>query len=402
MKVFIDFSSGGTVIMWNENGDRIMEAYPHKYLTTKEVLCSKPNQYNSKKFYEDYGITPSNARKIWNGFLKDRVFDENKEINKLVFRGPTLNVALHDIKKFEYEELAQQCRKDGIANVIPAVVYYGKSPQELKKELGKSAWKKICKASYTKNKLIYHQISNSKEIAFENSFSIFSEVPYTLCHVKPIFQVPNIAKHIVASKIPMKNFLRTRTKGTWNYEDNKTAQKIMQTYIDTYRMSQRLNAAFNPEWSPRRMQEEHDRMTIEIRDLQRKELSERHKTRFDSFQELPVLEYKGIKATPMLTYLDVVDEGSLMQHCVGGYAENCLKGNYVVYSLQREDYRTTLGILRYEVKYLTQSRPGYAFNQHYGRFNESVTDEDFKELASKIIKELNERNNKHEDVYCSA
>ena len=392
--MIVDFNSKGMIEAYNAEGKIICRIAPQKYIDTKYVLGSKPRKEVCKQFFSNHGVTPTYVRKRINAFMKERVFDAAPNCNKLMFKGAKSGVGtVWD--RFEYEEIAAQCKQDGIENVIPAVVKFGMTPQELKKELGKLTWKKICKNSYTKNRIIFHSTKNLKNVCFED----FVEVPFTLAKSSYTYWHKDIWKYMKNSGLPMKAFVKGKMYGypdiaiSSNKEQQQEAKKIVDIYMDTFRMSQRLNQPFNPEWSVRRMHEEHERLMQMQRDMLRKQEAASNSVRFDEFQKLPVVEHNGVVATPLLTRAEVIAEGEMMRHCVGGYASLCAKGTYVVYSLHKDGQRTTLGISRHKT---THEKANHAFNyilnQHYGKCNEQVKDNDFIETAQKVIQELNKVN----------
>ena len=394
--MIVDFNSKGMIEAYNAEGKTICRIAPHKYINTQRVLGSKPRKEVCKQFFNDHGVTPTYVRKRINAFMKERVFDAAPNCNKLLFKGAKRGVGtLWD--RFEYEEIAAQCKKDGIENVIPVVVKFGMTPQELKKEFGKSTWKKICKNSYTKNRTIIHAIPPAASNITD--FANFVEVPFTLTKSAYTYRHKDLWKHMRNSGLPMKAFVKGKMYGypdiasSRNKEQQQEAKKIVDIYMDTFRMSQHLNQPFNPEWSARRMHEEHERLMQMQRDILRKQKAAVNSVRFDEFQKLPVVEYNGVVADPLLTRAEVIAEGEMMRHCVGGYASLCAQGAYVVYSLHKDGQRTTLGISRHKTTYEKANHAfNYILNQHYCRFNEQVKDEDFIETAKKVIQTLHKVN----------
>lgn len=381
MSVIVDFDTNGNIAAFNREGKLICIIPPVKYAKTISVLkYHKTTKNICKYFFKEHGTTPTYVRKRINAFMKERVFDAAPNCNKLLFKGPRIGVG-HLWGSFEHEDIALQCKKDGIENVIPAVVLFGKNPQELKNELGKSIWKKICKNSYSKNRMIFHAVAGNR-ISFQ-SFQDFVDVPYTLARSKNVYQHRDLWKHIKNSGLPMNAFSDKK------HPEFRKARTIVTMFMDTNRMALQLQQPFNPEWSVRRMHEEHERLTRMQRGILRKESELENSLRFDEFQQLPVVLHNGCRADPLLTRAEVILEGEEMSHCVGGYATSCARGHYVVYSLNKDCIRTTLGIDRIQNQDKSYK---YVFSQHYGKFNNAVTDADFIETAVKVVQELNKKN----------
>ena len=132
--MIVDFNSKGMIEAYNAEGKIICRVAPQKYINTQYILGSKPRKELCKQFFNDHGVTPTYVRKRINAFMKERVFDAAPNCNKLLFKGAKSGVGTK-WDRFEYEEIAEQCKKDGIENVIPVVVKFGMTPQELKKGL---------------------------------------------------------------------------------------------------------------------------------------------------------------------------------------------------------------------------------------------------------------------------
>lgn len=170
-------------------------------------------------------------------------------------------------------------------------------------------------------------------------------------------------------------------------------ERKVDLYTDTSSMIKNLNRKhrfefkFNPNWSLRRMKEEHDRLSrllLEIKEKGNKYLDEidiraLHKNAIDFTFE------SGVTAALLSRYSEIVNEGSIMNHCVAMFANSCIDGNYLVYSLKKGDTRTTLGID------VSDSPRKYKLSQHYMKYNRIVEDEDFLQAAKQIILELNQR-----------
>jgi len=74
----------------------------------------------------------------------------------------------------------------------------------------------------------------------------------------------------------------------------------------------------------------------------------------------------GLKITPLLTGLDLYNEGRAMRHCVGTYALRCQYAGWRVFSLWEEDgTRSTLS--------LKPGDDGFTIDQHYGPENRPVS-----------------------------
>lgn len=370
------------VDMWNYKGEKICSftANNPPKSAAKTLLGNNKRflKEKAKEFYEQHGIRATNVIKVARGILYNEVYKQFPEWYNLCRTTSWIPVG-DRFKYLETEELLQQCRKDGIANVIPIVAYFGKSTQELKKSLGEQVWKKLCKNSYSRNRLLF--LKSTYRVTRVTPVD-WNAVPSTILKGRTQW-MPEVYEWLIKTQdCPLKSI-------TTDYNVHREAR----LYIDTQRMCIGAGETFNPNWSKRRMKEEHDRLSrmqqeianrraaeynVEYAKLLEKDFRELHKgletVRFDS----------GVVATPLVNMQQVQEEGSKMHHCVGSYASMCAKGGYLVWRLTRGDVETTLGIDVHQGK--------YSFSQHYGHCNAIVEDQDLKDAAESVVKMLNEKN----------
>lgn len=375
------YTSVPSIDMWDYKGEKLYSfpACSPPKSAAKDLLGK--NKYllkeRAKKFYEDHGILARDVVKIARGIVYNEVYKQFPEWYKLCRTTSWAPLA----SRFEYmetEELLQQCRKDGIANVIPIVAYYGKSPQELKKVLGENKWKKLCKNSYSRNRLLFMK-SNGRLTPID-----WSEIPSTILKSRTKW-MPDVYSWLIRTQSKPLNEI---AKTSFAVASDATM------YNDTKRMCDYAGETFNPNWSKRRMKEEHDRLSRiqqEIANRRQAERDERYskllKIDFRELHEgLETLEIpSGVVATPLVNMHQVQEEGSKMHHCVGSYAVMCAEELYLVWHLTKKDVETTLGIR-------SNGKGKYTLDQHYGFCNAAVEDENLKMAADFVVKMLNEKN----------
>lgn len=296
-------------------------------------------------------------------------------------------------------EVSKTTYDDGLYNILPLVVVTGKSPQELSKTI-KNKWKVLANNSLNKNKVI----AKVYITAIRHGHMYHLEA---LAHCASIAHLPTTLLHwhrkpLFSGGLPLLQYLTDNFRGSWG-DRGKIIQAAMY-YRDTKRLAEQLGRKFNPKWSARCMKEEHDRMT---REINAKLYSP------DVFECLKDVEpksfsHQGYQATLLMSARDIADEGSAMGHCVGGYTSLVGNGHYLVYSVTKDGGRSsTIGLSRKKVRKWVSPEPGdvspelgdapyeckvvdtYEFNQHFGRFNELVTDEDEKQIPTLLLKLLN-------------
>ena len=374
--------------LWNYKGEKIHSfavSDPPKN-AAKNILGSNKRylKERAKKFYEQHGIRATNVVKVARGIVYNEVYKQFPEWYRLC-RTTSWTPTGQRFEYLETEELLQQCRKDGIANVIPIVAYFKKSPQELKKTLGETTWKKLCKNTYSRNRLLFMR-SNTQLTPVE-----WNAVPSTILKSRMYFAPEVFLWLIRTQSIPLKN-----------YSKDYNIQREASIYIDTQRMCIGAGETFNPNWSKRRMKEEHDRLSRMQREIANRREAEYNseyakllKVDFRELHEgLEVIKFEsGVVATPLVNMQQVQEEGSKMHHCVGSYAGMCAKGEYLVWHLTKGDVETTLGInVQSERVMIAFGKNLYNFNQHFGHCNAIVEDQDLKDAAVFIVNMLNEQN----------
>ena len=381
-------SSVPIITLWNYRGEKI-----HSFAVNNPPKSAAKNllgnnkrhlKEEAKKFYEQHGIRATNVVKVARGIVYNEVCKQFPEWHRLC-RTTSWTPAGQRFEYLETEELLQQCRKDGIANIIPIVAYFKKSPQELKKALGETTWKKLCKNTYSRNRLLFLR-SDARLTPVE-----WNAVPSTILKSRTYF-APEVYSWLIRTQdIPLKN-----------YSKDYNIQREASIYIDTQRMCIGAGETFNPNWSKRRMKEEHDRLSRMQQEIANRRQAERNaeyaKLLKVDFRELhkglEVMEFdSGVVAVPLVNMQQVQKEGSKMHHCVGSYASMCARGEYLVWHLTKGSVETTLGIaVQHDNYVIVMSKDKYNLQQHYGFCNAAVEDEDLKAAAKSVVEMLNKKN----------
>ena len=212
-------------------------------------------------------------------------------------------------KALENKQIIQQLEKDGLYHLIPFAIVFGMSPEEGKKHLGASSWKKIANNSKTRNNYI-----------FQTGYEFYPEILDLRSGIiaQPLFTGGH--SDIIAGRLAptIADFPRT-----------------LHLVEDTRRMCARLQVPFNKNWSLSRFEKEHDKLSKEI-------LAQRFsKEPFgDPHQEV----IDGYTFTRLISKFEIAKEGSEMRHCVASYADHAECGRYEVYQVEGRGERATLGI----------------------------------------------------------
>lgn len=410
-----------TLELFNDDGRIIKRLHPWNSVTKKTFAGNGLSDgdslrpWASQYFTDTYGITPSKVAKIAKGILYEQVVKPNPHWAKLCRKGNWLPGA--SMQEFlEHNDLYEQCAKDRTENIIPLVALFGMDAKGLRELFGKNPWKKIVKNTYSRNRLIFINIMSNAEyidhgiLSRKKRFLYWNEFPSTTLksrYVKsenaPWWMFEMAFKE---TKQPLKALL----EGMYAPKGCSPTTDIVMEIKDTQRMASRLEQPFDQNWSYRRIKEEHNRLTLLERDRQQilrasrdVTYAERLKINFkDLHKWLDVVRWGDCVGTPLLNMQEVIDEGSKQGHCVGSYADYCAQGGYVVYSLEKNGVKSTLGVtFGKEFRRVVNEdgtatmeplRQRYIPQQHYLAYNRPVTDSDMLECALEIVRELNERN----------
>lgn len=225
--------------------------------------------------------------------------------------------------------------RDGLYNLIPAILHFSASPQEIRAKIGRGAWRRVATNSVTRNLLIMRAARRGgikdKDAAFMRLLDIPSGV------LPAIMSGADEDEAIAARITPRKRkieFLQT-----------------LHVVRDTRRMM--MPAEFNPQWGWPRMQREHELATKAI--MQRKYSAK-------AFAPSWRFEDEGFSAELLTSQLDIATEAATQHHCVASYARTAAMGEYAVFRIEGKE-RATAGIR------------GRRVDQVYGACNSQVSDE---------------------------
>lgn len=136
----------------------------------------------------------------------------------------------------------------------------------------------------------------------------------------------------------------------------------------------------DPRWSHRRVHEEHERLVHQQRQEQLRRRQERQALLYApvtvpsgasySYSNLATRLTARLLATPD----EYIQQGHDQQHCVGGYGDEALAGRVVTYSIERDGAIISTAMF---------DRSGHLL-QHYGKYNDHVTDPDALNLVSEL------------------
>lgn len=235
-----------------------------------------------------------------------------------------------------------QAERDGLWHIIPAIVVWKQSPQELRASLGKGLWKRIAGHSKTRNMQLMQRTSHGlqhktdADAGWGDYFVRLMEFPrWSLSFVQSADEAELL---------------------TAQYDRSREIDKFWDTlfYVqDTKRM---LNGYLNPKWSYEQMLRAHHEAQKE---LHRKNYSA------EPFASDWSHAGKNFTATLLNSELLIADEGAEMHHCVASYAGDAKRRRYAVLKIEGDE-RATCG--------LTFDGALWRIQQVYRACNEPVSD----------------------------
>lgn len=257
----------------------------------------------------------------------------------------------------------KQADKDGIFNIAPFILSYGKTPKELKSMFGKSLWKKLSHNSFSRNKLI--EASN----LFVGAANV---VPST------VLKNEYIAKYTLEGGIRYNygiyirrhngNIVAMIEKFFIIWKNSKFFYKnVSSHYMDIYLDMMDMGAQLNKKPNPKTMGEVevlHERYTKEIMERE----DSRTKDTTPVTQVLNSFKIGEYICTPLTSAADLYKEGKIMHHCIYSYLDRIKEQEY--YAVHIENLVTkevsTLGINVYEYGNGFDENAELSIDQHLG------------------------------------
>jgi hypothetical protein len=304
----------------------------------------------NKGLHENFGskITLRLNAALYNTFIKANFPRETYfAISRAGRRWNTFSPHMVD-RASENKHLIDQAVKDKTINLIPLMLEFQEDLQQLRKRFGKGLWKQLAHTSKTRMKLLAPLLRYSTELTSLRT----GILPLVSCYHMTTM---DIDRHVL-----------TAAKVAPRIEDFERTLGIVR---DTMRMADRAGVEVNHNWSWRRWNEEHDRLSW---DVARKGYSEK------KFAEDCVFTQGDYTFTLLTSQADIAAEGMQMRHCVASYAHTASIGNYAVFKIDGKERATlglTIGSIRDEDN-PTGSRVLHAMLQQcYGHSNKIISDE---------------------------
>jgi hypothetical protein len=229
-----------------------------------------------------------------------------------------------------------EAERDGLFNLIPIIIIRGNSPQAIRADIGRGAWRRIANNSVARNVLIMNAISRCNPKFATEALERLLDMPSGVIRAVGGYTVTD--DEVVAARITPRKRIQEFTQ-------------TLHLVRDTREML--MPADFNPKWGLARMRQEHEAATRAV--MQRRFSNKR-------FAEDFVFSGGGFTATLLTSQVEIATEGEVQHHCVASYARRAASGDYAVFKIEGKE-RATAGIA------------GNRLDQVYGSCNAPVSDD---------------------------
>lgn len=362
-------------------------------LTPKNILGTL-NKYTARSFCDEWRVPASQVAKV----VRSKAYEMINAPLKKWYSTHKGKDALMVRTASMIDEL-EQAEKDGLHHITPFIIIHKESPSELKKRY-KGVWKKLCKNTVTKNVQIATRLHDQFYMAdYANGASVaesMSDAPHT---VLKEMKNAGVFNSIEAFGWYSKWMKDGKAKGRTYRDSLVELRKERNIVWDTFRY---YGSAANPNWSLRRVREEHENMIRQLnteREQQRLIWDRSYSERVEKARNNPVTDKyakwmdtsfvsDGVNCKILTTYDEVREEGVAMGHCVGSYAFDVVEQKYCVVHMEENGVPSTLGL---RIIADSVGNQKFVVEQHYGKHNTPVESKNMYNLAHKVEKMLNDK-----------
>jgi len=232
----------------------------------------------------------------------------------------------------------KEAEHDGLHHLIPIIVAYMESPQEIRRRIGQGAWRRIAHNSLSRNVRIMHAVHRARRDELVTDDDL----------VVRLLDIPSGVMRAVQGATP-DEVVAARISPRKRVEDFQATVHLVRDTRDMKGLD------FNPSWSLARMGREH---RAAIRVVMQRGYSDKPFAPDWSYAS------NGFTAMMLTSQLDIAEEGAIQHHCVAAYAKRAAQGRYAVLRIEGKE-RATAGFV---------PRSGQV-DQVYGACNQMVSDE---------------------------
>ena len=351
----------------------------------------------NKLFTEIVGIPPKNAVAIMNKTMMETFLDNKYRghLDRVCRLNGRYSPQMVD-RFIQNRGVVDEVIQDGLNNIVPVVGITGLRPAELKKELGKSTWRKIAHNSYTRNtyiaRICFHGLMENPKGSIGFLKKIIDLPSFILVRARLTYNLFRYYNNGDDTDYERRLFIKLA-----RYKDNYVELERKQHIVrDVKRMASDLGRVVPKNPSAKRISELHEEFTKAIR--ARKFSDERFENLDPKLEsEINKLKVGRWECRLLDSKLAIALEGDAMNHCVASYAGRAADGKCHIISLTNGSDRSTLEV---RIHQDGEGKTVYVKGQHYSFCNEHVQDDDAVKLAADIVNKCNELVDSKEETEC--
>lgn len=293
----------------------------------------------------------------------------------------------------KHYHMCKQLEVDGIVKLAPLCMVLGKTPTELKNELGKGLWKRVANDNPSRigmyaGKLesylryhIYDKDGSSDDL--KKQVTRMVNTPTTILKQIQVSTYDTNASDIETIK---------KHRGMY-----KNTTDLIRNRVDYERMCRQMGV--EPRYAPlKQWKDRHDRMVTIYNNWNRERyaasVSPEPFEYPDHVKAVDGVEFGDYVCYLMKTPQDLVDEGREMMHCVGGYNSVVRSGSSVIVGIRKKDGERVSTVevskTRDSIVLPEFSIVKYFVRQNYSKYNQKPTDPVVITFGEKIARAITE------------
>lgn len=198
-------------------------------------------------------------------------------------------------------DLIRLAENDGIPQVAPILAVFNGAPNHVKARIGKGLWRRVHHSK------LEHNVWRAKA-------KLFTRLDFVTIMAVPPGALPETVGQCKASG---ESAVRVAAYIATNRTEMREAVMLARDTI-------RMGGYPSPQWSLRRLREEHDRLSYEVAG----------KTA-SATEWAPAWsgEFDGYRFRRLISHADFAIEGKTMRHCIASYANRAKRGDETAFSI---------------------------------------------------------------------
>lgn len=292
--------------------------------------------------YDDEGVYLSfkDAHKLYKqkAFVFFESIDPDLSVVKYYLGIQTIKAFPQSLKNMKrLSRLIPQAEKDGLKNIVPFILFYGWSPQVLKRKIGAPTWKKIANNTMQHNRAVVRFLAKTNRYGEKLNNIKYIDDLMGFSFKEMITPKWFSCKHSVYCV-----YARRTVK-----EGDRFDKWIVR---DTILNANRLALPYSKKWSWRKWKEKHDEYSdkwqirvFEEIDVDYEEVFSKQKS---IIKKIEAAEFKEYNIKVISSLKDFISVSKKMEHCISSYAMDSFDGYYVAIQIKNQTTKkeSTIGM----------------------------------------------------------